>query len=224
MNNQACKAKPKIINVNSNNPVFYPFSIKTNKCGGSYNNINDPYAKICVSDVVKNLNVKVFNLLSKTNETRHIKWHETCKCICRLDKIICNSKQRWNEDKCRCECKELIDKGVCDKGYVWNPSNCECECDKSCDIGEYLDYENCKCRKRLVDKLVDECNETVDEEVKILDNNENKCNSCILSIVLFSIFFTINLEIAAYFVYYKYMNRNKENVSIYDYVYQTKNY
>ena len=64
MNNQACKAKPKIINVNSNNPVFYPFSIKTNKCGGSYNNINDPYAKICVSDVVKNLNVKVFNLLS----------------------------------------------------------------------------------------------------------------------------------------------------------------
>ena len=105
MNNQACKAKPKIINVNSNNPVFYPFSIKTIKCGGSYNNINDPYAKICVSDVVKNLNVKVFNLLSKTNETRHIKWHETCKCICRLDAIVCNKKQRWNNDKCRCQCK-----------------------------------------------------------------------------------------------------------------------
>ena len=49
--------------------------------------------------------------MPKTNETRFIKWHETCKCICRLDKIICNSKQRWNEDKCRCECKELIDKG-----------------------------------------------------------------------------------------------------------------
>ena len=46
--------------------------------------------------------------MSRTNETRHIKWHETCKCICRLDKTICNSKQRWNEDKCRCECKELI--------------------------------------------------------------------------------------------------------------------
>ena len=61
------------------------------------------------------------------------------------DKIICNSKQRWNEDKCRCECKELIDKGVCDKGYVWNPSNSECECDKSCSIGEYLDYLNFKC-------------------------------------------------------------------------------
>ena len=51
--------------------------------------------------------------MSRNNETRHIKWRETCKCICRLDKIICSSKQRWNEDKCRCECKELIDKGVC---------------------------------------------------------------------------------------------------------------
>ena len=61
-------------------------------------------------------------------------------CICRLDEIICNSKQRWNENKCMCKCKELIDKGTCDKAFIWNPSNCECECDKNCDIGEYLDY------------------------------------------------------------------------------------
>ena len=89
-----------------------------------------------------------------------------CKCKCRLDAIVCNNKQRWNKNKCRCECKELIDKGTCDKGFIWNPSNCECECDKACDVGEYLDYENCKCRKKLVDKLVDECTETV-EEVKL---------------------------------------------------------
>ena len=63
-------------------------------------------------------NVRVFNLMSRTNETRRIEWHETCKWICRLDKIICNSKQRWNEDKCRCECKELIDKGVCDSNWT----------------------------------------------------------------------------------------------------------
>ena len=73
MNNQACKARPKIINVNSNNPVFYPFSIKTSKCSGNCNDINDPYAKICFPDVVRDLNVKVFNILSRTNETRHIK-------------------------------------------------------------------------------------------------------------------------------------------------------
>ena len=115
--------------------------------------------------------------MSRTNETRHIKWHETCKCKCNLDASVCNNKQRWNDGKCRCECKELIHKGVCDKGYVWNPSNCEC--DKSCDVGEYLDYENCKCRKRLVDELVEECSEIV-EEVKILDKNEYKCHSCIL--------------------------------------------
>ena len=73
MNNQACKARPEIINVNSNNPVFYPFSIKRSKCSGNCNNINDPYAKICVLDVVKKLNVKVFSLMSRTNERKNIK-------------------------------------------------------------------------------------------------------------------------------------------------------
>ena len=84
-----------------------------------------------------------------TNKTRSLKLHETGKCICRFDKTICNSKQRRNEDKCRCECKELIDKDLCDKRYVWNPSNCECECDKSCNIVEYLDYSNFKCKKKV---------------------------------------------------------------------------
>ena len=116
MKNQECKVRPEIINVNSNEPVFYPFSIKTSKCSGNCNNINDPYAKICVPDVVRDLHVKVFNQMSRTNETRHIKWHETCKCICRLDAIVCDNKQRWNKDKCRYECKELVDKGVCNKG------------------------------------------------------------------------------------------------------------
>ena len=96
---------------------------------------------------------------------------------------------------------------MCDKGFIWNPSNCECDCDKACDVSEYLDYENCKCRKKLVDQLVDECADTV-EEVKlakiILNKNENKykCSSCTLYIVLFSIFFIINTEIAVYFVYF----------------------
>ena len=53
--------------------------------------------------------------MSRTNETRYIEWHETCKCKCRLDGSVCNNKQRWNEDKCSCECKELIDKGI----YMW---------------------------------------------------------------------------------------------------------
>ena len=149
MNNQECKVRLKIVNVNSNEPIFFPYSIKTSKCSGSCDNINDPYAKLFVPDVVKNLNTKVLNLMSRTNETRHIEWSETCKCKFRVDPSVCNNKQRWNDDKCRCECKELIDKGACDKGFIWNHSNCECECDKSCDICEYLDYENCKCRKKM---------------------------------------------------------------------------
>ena len=63
-----CKIRPEIINLNSNEPIFYPFSIKTSKCSGSCNNINDPYAKICVLDVIKDLNVKVFNLMSRTKK------------------------------------------------------------------------------------------------------------------------------------------------------------
>ena len=73
MNNQPYKVRPEIINLDINEPVFYPFSFKTSKCSGSCNNINDPYAKICVPDVAKDLNVKVFNLIQRTNETRHIK-------------------------------------------------------------------------------------------------------------------------------------------------------
>ena len=105
MKNQECKTTSQVININSNNPMFYPFSIKINKCSGNCNNINNPYAKICVPDVTKDLNVKVFNLMSRTNETRFIKWREKYKCKCRLDPIICNNKQRWNKNKCRCECK-----------------------------------------------------------------------------------------------------------------------
>ena len=106
----------------------------------------------------------------------------------------------------------MIDKGVCDKGFIWNPSNCECECDKSCDFSEYLDYKNCKCKKMLVDKLVEEYTENI-EETRLVEKtftelqsakNENKlkCSSCTLCIVLFSILLTINVGISTYFVYF----------------------
>ena len=94
MNNQKCKTRTKIINTNNNEPVFYPFNIKVNKCSGSCNYINDPYAKLCVPDVVKNINVKVFNLMSWSNQTKHREWHETCKRKRRLDASVCNKRQR----------------------------------------------------------------------------------------------------------------------------------
>ena len=96
MNYQDCKVRPEIININSNETSFYIYSIKISKYSDSCNNINDPYAELCVPDVVKNMNVKVLNLILRTNETRYIKWHETYKCVRRLDASACNNKQRWN--------------------------------------------------------------------------------------------------------------------------------
>ena len=165
--------------------------------------------------------------MSRTNETRHIEWHETCKCKCRLDASVCNNKQRWNDDKCRCECKELIDKGVCDKGFIWNPSNCECECDKSCDVGEYLDYENCKCRKSLVDKLIErsfterssteECAENIDEakiaETTSFEHGKECLCSYTISVVLAVEVLTISIGIRAYFVYSRW-NLKKDITSV----------
>ena len=101
INNQECKARPQVINVNGDEPVFFPFSIKTSKCSGSCNNIIYPYAKICVSDVVKNLNVKVFNLMSRTNETRHTEWREMSELSANLGLmfvIINNVGIRINAD------------------------------------------------------------------------------------------------------------------------------
>ena len=196
--------------------MFYPYTIKINRCKGSCNTINDPYAKICVPDQIKDTNVKVFSLMSRINETRLIKWHKICKCRCRLDACICSNKQRWNDDKCRCKCKELIEKGVCDKGFIWNPSNCECEC----DIGEYLDYKNCKSRTKIIGKLTEECSENINgnemlynETLDIIPSSDNNktSNSCIVYIVLFSVFLMINISMAIHISFFIYLKNSSTN-------------
>ena len=88
MKKEECKVRHVIMNINSDEPSFYPYSILVNKCSGNQNNINDPYAKFCVPDIIKNINIKVFNLISITNETRHVSWHETFTCKCRLDASV----------------------------------------------------------------------------------------------------------------------------------------
>ena len=193
--------------MNNNEPVFYPYSIRVNKCSGSCSNINDPYAKLCILDIVKNINVKVFNLMSRINEARQIIWHETCKCLCRLISTVCNSRQIWNKDKCRYECKEdLVNKMVCDKRYIWNPRNCACECYKSCSIGQCLDYKSFACRNSLVDKLVEECTNVIDGD-KICSKtltvtSTNDCASCTPYVVLFAVFLSTSVIISDAFVYF----------------------
>ena len=157
-------------------------------------------------------NLIVFDLISRTNETRYIKLHETCKRQCRLDASVCNNKQGWNEGNCRCECKGLIDKGSGGKGFILNPSNC--------DVGEYLDYENCKCRKSLVDKLVEECSENIDEDEMVYDgtlnDHKNVYGSCTMHIVLFVIFFVMTISISSVFIYlHWYLKRRYIETTIY---------
>ena len=86
---------------------------------------------------------------------------------------------------------------------MWNPSNCECECDKSCDVGEYLDYENCNCKKELVDKLVAEYTKNIDEvNIAVINSTENVCVcSCIICVTLTVISLSISIGICAYFSY-----------------------
>ena len=126
----------------------------------------------------------------------------------------------------------MIDKGVCDKGYAWNPSNCECKCDKACDVGEYLDYSDSKCRKKSVDKLIDECTKTI-EKTKLVNinftENENNYqhNFCKVYIVLMTIAFRIFTGITVYLVYYNWslinnnihcinFNNHKKNKNLMD--------
>ena len=210
--NQKCMPRPKIIDLNKDEPIFYPLSIKVNKCGGNCNNINDPIAKLRVPDIVKDMNVKVFNLLARINETRKVVWHETCKCVCRLTSALCSNKQEWNENKCICECKEdLIGKLVCDKGYMWNPSTCMCECDKYCEIGQYLDYKNCVCRKKLIDDLIEQCTSIVDIDIKhgtslLLTEEKNSSDSISLGtnayLFLFVALLIVLILLIAGFIYY----------------------
>ena len=114
----------------------------------------------------------------------------------------------------------MIDRGRCDEGFIWNPGNCECECDKLCDIGQYLDYQNCKCRKKLDDRLSEECSEKIDGNKIIykgtLNDYENLCNSCTVYIVLLVIFFIISIIINSVFIYFhRYLKRRYIETTIY---------
>ena len=88
------------------------------------------------------------------NETRNVLRHESCKCVCKLNSLVCNNKQIWNDDTCRCDCNEDF-AGIinCAKGYTWNPSTCECQCDMWCKQDQYLDHKNCVCKNKLKNVL-----------------------------------------------------------------------
>ena len=111
LNKRPCQAQPKLVGINSNEPFYYSFTVDVNNCVGSCSIIDDPYARMCVPNKVKNMNVKVFNLMSGVNETIFLVQRESCKC--RLNENVYNSK--WNHNKCRYECKEINGWSSCKK-------------------------------------------------------------------------------------------------------------
>ena len=111
----------------------------------------------------------------RLNETRNILWHESCKCVCRLNSSVRNSKQIWNSDTCRCDCNEHF-AGIinCTKGCMWNTSTCKCQCDIWCKPGQYLDYKNCVCKNKLIGRVIAECTSLINETM--MNNRDNKDN------------------------------------------------
>ena len=210
--NRECMARPKILNVNEGigEALFYLYNVLVNKCSGSCDTLDNPMSKICVPKIIKNLNMKVYNFLMRLNETRNVLWHESCKCVCRLNSSVCNSKQIWNSDTCRCDCNEDF-AGIisCDKGYTWDPSTCECQCDMWCKPGQYLGHKNCVCKNKLIGRVIEECTSVINETMinnKDSDNNNTLRN---VFIGLFPVAILIGIICFCVFAYFKWFKGKK---------------
>ena len=98
-------SRPKTLDVNEGvrEALFYPYNVLVNKCSESCNTLDNPMAKLCVSNITKRINMKVYDFLMRLNETGNVSWHESCKCVCKLNSSVCNNKQIWKSDTCRCD-------------------------------------------------------------------------------------------------------------------------
>ena len=205
--NRECMPRPKILDINEgiSETLFYPYNVLVNKCSGSCNTLDDPMARICVPNIIKNVNIKVYNFLMRLNETRNVLWHECCICVILLNSSVCNNKQIWNSDTCRCACNEDF-AGIinCTKGYMWNPSTCACECDIWCKPGQYLDHKNCICKNKLIGRIIGECTRVINET--IMNNKDNKYNNDTvwnIFIGLFSVVIFIVIVCFCAIIYFK---------------------
>ena len=211
--NQKCILRPEILDVNEGigEALFYTYNVLVNKCSGSCNTLDDPMSRICVPNIIKNVNVKAYKFLMRLNETRNVLWHESCKCVCLLNSSVCNNKQIWNSDTCRCDCNEdFAGKINCTKGYIWNPSTCACECDMWCKPGQYLNHKNCVCKNKLVGRIIAECTSVINKTM--MNNVDNEDNNNIITYIvigLFSILLLVGIVCFCVFDYFKWINGKK---------------
>ena len=211
--NKKCMPRSKIRGVNEGvgEDLFYPYNMLVNKCSGSCNTIDDPMAKLCIPNIIKGINMKVYNFLIRLNETSNVLWHESCKCVCRLNSSVCNSKQIWNSDTCRCDCNEDF-AGIINytKGYMWNSSTCECQCDMWCKPGQYLDYKKCVCKNKLIGRVTVECTSLITETMMNNRDNEDNDNTITNTFIgLFSVLLFVGIVCFCVFAYFKWIKGKK---------------
>ena len=179
-------------------------------------------AKLCVPNVIKRLNMKVYNFLMMLNETRNVLWHESCKCVCKLNSSVCNNKQIWNDDTCRCDCNEDFTGIInCTKGYIWNPSTCECKCDMWCKPRQYLDYKNCVCKNKLVGRVIEECTSIINETM-INNKHNNTAEFNAINYVFIGLFLLTLVICFCVFAYFKWLKGKYTNDKIYTYNYKNE--
>ena len=210
--NRECMPRPKILDVNEGigEALFYLYNVLVNKYSGSCNTLDNPMSKICVPKIIKKVNIKVYNFLMRLNETRNVLWHESCKCVCKLNSTVCNSKQIWNSDTCRCDCNEDFASMISrDKGYTWNPSTCKCQCDMWCKPGQYLGHKNCVCKNKLVGRIIEECTGIINETM--INNKDSGNNNTLRNVFigLFSIVILIGVIYFWVFAYFKWFKGKK---------------
>ena len=210
--NQKCMPRPKILDVNEGvgEALFYPYNVQVNRNSVSCNTLDNPMAKLCVPNVIKGVNMQVYNFLMRLNETRNVLWHKSCKCACTLNSSICNNKQIWNSDTCRCDSNEDF-AGIisCTKGCTWNPSICECQYDKWCKPGQYLDHKNCVCKNKLIGSLIEECNSVINETM--INNKDSGNNNTLQNVFigLFSVAALIGIICFCVFAHFKWFKGKK---------------
>ena len=210
--NRKCMPRPKILDVNEGvgEALFYPYNVLVNKCSGSCNTLDNPMAKLCVPNIIKRVNMQVYNFLMSLNETRNVLCHESCTCVCKLNSSVCNNKQIWNSDTCRCDCNEDFTGIInCDKGYTWNPSICEYQCDTWCKPGQYLDYKNCIWKNKLIGSVIEECTSVIYET---MINNKDNIDNDDTYLILFVLFLVLFIVFLIGFIYYYWRsNADKKN-------------
>ena len=170
--------------------MTFPYKIKVDKWIGSCNDRDNLYFKICTLGIVKNVSVKVFDVISQQFVLKNITFHENCKCDCLLDEKVCNNKQKWNKNKSRFECLEIKE---CENGSSWNVVNCRCEFKKAAKL--IVEEEECDVE---TDDVVQ------NKTISIIKKIEN-CNPFVASSILFV---SVLMLLSGIMIYFMYKSRN----------------